>query len=1164
MANDYTAKFKVDISDLKKNITEANKQIKLANATFKAQTSGMEDWTKNADGLASKLKQLDSNLKSQKSILSSYQEQLSRQEKAYKESGERVDELRAKLKSLAENGVDKASEEFKQLESELKYAIKAQENSGKAVEDLRIKVLNQQATIGKTELSIKKYTAAEKELADESKDTAGDVDKLNSEIDASGKKAKAAASKVDTLGKDAEKAGKNAKSGGQGFTVLKGVIANLASTAISSAVSGLKKLSTTLVSSSLSAAEYADEINTLSSKTGMSTEALQSYKYAAELVDVSLDTLTGSMAKNIKSMSNAASGSAKYAAAYKKLGVAVTDTDGNLRDGETVYWEAIDALSGIKNETERDAIAMQLFGKSAQDLNPLIKEGSKGFASLTEEAKNMGAVMSQEQLDKLNDLDDSMQRLKSGASVAKNALGLVLMPTLTKLANEGVTMLGSFTKELLAADGDMTKVGNSITKYVGKFSSKLLSKLPKIAEAGTKIVSTIGSSIIKALPSLTSSATSIITTLVTDITTALPQLVSTGTTILSTILSGITSALPTILSTLIESIPSVVTSLVDFLTQLMTHADEIIVPLLSAIPQILTSLVTSLFSEDNISKLIDGAVSLLTNLANNLDTILVPLINAVPKILKAVVSALTSKENIKKVVEGAKSIIKGIVDSLPDIIKALVEAVPDIIDALFGEEGFFSKDNLQSFVNGAIDIIGYLVDKLPDIIKSLLENLGTIIEKIFGEEGLLSQLNISKLIAGAVDVVAEIVTAIPQIILSLLKAIPSIITSVVSAFSGLVTKFEDMGYDSAAAFARAIIEVLKGLYTALWFVPGTKVGLAALSGVSSWLDETIANNKNNNESEALDTSELQKEVNKLASDAKKDAQNNVEAKEKAQQNTNRQQSLKYKRKGMAVGGIATKATDVTVGEAGAEAIIPLENNTGWIEKVAAKIINYFSTATTASDYVSRTAKTATEQALNSISGWLSKINSNVIAILNKVGGSAVSSASYGGSYDGTYSGSSSGDSSNSKTNQKTGQQSETAKKLAQGAVDKEKTFVGEAVYGLLNLATSATGTDLGKLAKDAATTLRNWIRKPNATVNQLKSAVKGVWSQIKQYPESAGYSWLKDIPNSSLVANLDGWLANQYPRTIQVTQNNYSPTALNRAEIYRDTQHVVSLLKGAM
>lgn len=84
--------------------------------------------------------------------------------------------------------------------------------------------------------------------------------------------------------------------------------------------------------------------------------------------------------------------------AYKTLSVAVTDSNGHLRDAETVYWEAIDALGNVANETERDALAMQIFGKSARDLNPLIAQGSAGIAALTDEARSMGAVMSGEAL----------------------------------------------------------------------------------------------------------------------------------------------------------------------------------------------------------------------------------------------------------------------------------------------------------------------------------------------------------------------------------------------------------------------------------------------------------------------------------------------------------------------------------------------------------------------------------------------------------------------------------------------------------------------------------------------------------------------------------------------------------------------------------------------
>jgi len=159
-------------------------------------------------------------------------------------------------------------------------------------------------------------------------------------------------------------------------------------------------------------------------------EKLQAYSYAADLVDVSLETMTGSMAKNIKSMSNASQGSAKFAEAYDKLGVSVTNTDGTLRDSDTVYWEAIDALGKVSNETERDALAMQLFGKSAQDLNPLIAQGSEGIAALTEEAKRMGAVLSEESIEKLGQFDDSVQRLKQGSLAAKRVMGTVLPPVI--------------------------------------------------------------------------------------------------------------------------------------------------------------------------------------------------------------------------------------------------------------------------------------------------------------------------------------------------------------------------------------------------------------------------------------------------------------------------------------------------------------------------------------------------------------------------------------------------------------------------------------------------------------------------------------------------------------------------------------------------------------
>ena len=213
-----------------------------------------------------------------------------------------------------------------------------------------------------------------------------------------------------------------------------------------------------LVDMTINTAAYADEMLTQSSITGMSVERLQAYSYAADLVDVSLDTLTGSMAKNVKSMSNAADGNKSYAEAYDRLGVSVTNADGTLRDSEDVYWDAIDALGQVSNETERDALAMQLFGKSAQDLNPLIAQGSEGIAALTDEAKRMGAVLSEDTIKQFGTFDDSVQRLKQGSEAAQRVMGTVLLPQLQTLADDGVSLLGDFTSGLAEAGGDFDKI----------------------------------------------------------------------------------------------------------------------------------------------------------------------------------------------------------------------------------------------------------------------------------------------------------------------------------------------------------------------------------------------------------------------------------------------------------------------------------------------------------------------------------------------------------------------------------------------------------------------------------------------------------------------------------------------------------------------------------
>lgn len=243
-----------------------------------------------------------------------------------------------------------------------------------------------------------------------------------------------------------------------------------------------------LISLTIESAAYADEILTQSVVTGLSTEALQEYQYAAELVDVSLDTLTSSQSKMIRSMDAARRGSKEQAKAFDKLGIGVQNADGTLRDAQEVFGDVIDALGAISNETERDAIAMTIFGRSARDLNPLIKAGSDGLRELTQEAHDVGYVMGEEALDALGAVDDQLQRMNRSSEALKNQIAVGMAPAVENLMKKGTDL---FVRLQEAAEGSgILEVFGALLDVVSALEP-LFDVLFGTAEGGVPVLQTL-------------------------------------------------------------------------------------------------------------------------------------------------------------------------------------------------------------------------------------------------------------------------------------------------------------------------------------------------------------------------------------------------------------------------------------------------------------------------------------------------------------------------------------------------------------------------------------------------------------------------------------------------------------------------------------------------
>lgn len=228
----------------------------------------------------------------------------------------------------------------------------------------------------------------------------------------------------------------------------------------------------------VSAGAAADDINTLAKQSGFGTDEIQKWQYAADRMDVSVETIISSARKMKKNM---VSTSKDTIAAWEELGVAVTDSNGELRDSTTVFYEAVDALAKVENETQRDTLAMQLFGKSADEMAGIIDDGGTALKEMGAEAEASGLILSQDALDGANAFNDGLDTLKakaqqaffsSGAALAENLLPMldtlvekmsVALSWIASLDGETLTMIGT----VLLAVAAISPIAGIISKITG-------------------------------------------------------------------------------------------------------------------------------------------------------------------------------------------------------------------------------------------------------------------------------------------------------------------------------------------------------------------------------------------------------------------------------------------------------------------------------------------------------------------------------------------------------------------------------------------------------------------------------------------------------------------------------------------------------------------------
>lgn len=226
------------------------------------------------------------------------------------------------------------------------------------------------------------------------------------------------------------------------MTVAGDIVANLTvnskgwSAGLKDAITPLAAFSTAVLGVTAAAiykfTETGSAIDDMSQRTGVSAETLGGLSYAAKLTDTSLESLQAGLVKQSKFMDAVATGSSSATATLNRLGIGVEDLAGKTADEQFIVFA--DRLSKIESVGERSAAAMEVFGKGAVDLVPLLSQGGEGIQTMIDRAEQLGFIMSSEDVAAAAAFGDSLDELTLAGEMFLVKVVSPLIPLLTDAA----------------------------------------------------------------------------------------------------------------------------------------------------------------------------------------------------------------------------------------------------------------------------------------------------------------------------------------------------------------------------------------------------------------------------------------------------------------------------------------------------------------------------------------------------------------------------------------------------------------------------------------------------------------------------------------------------------------------------------------------------------
>ena len=971
-----TTKFRIDISDLEKNIDEANRQVKHYRAELANASAGMKKGEETADSLSRKIEAQSKIVEVEKAKLQAMKDELAKYEETLAKGEGIVSDLTRKHEDAAK-AFGEDSEEAKKLAKQLADAQAAQERNTKAADDLRTKIVNQDTAVKNAEGQVRNFSDQLNNLQKEEKETGDEADKttngglkafsvaignLASQVitsavkglgnliksvvdtgkafDTSMSKVKAisgaTAEQMDKLSEKAEQMGATTKftateaadalgymamAGWETDDMLGGIdgIMNLAAASGAELATTSDIVTDSLTAFGQSAGEAERLANIMAAAAANSNTNVEmmgeTFKYAASLagsLGYSMEDTaiaTGLMANSgikatqagtsLRSMlTRMSTGSGEAGKAMEALGLRMDDGHGNMKSLMQVMQELRASFGDLKmsqadfsKEQNKLNAALESGEMDEDEYNEALEElvtkayGAEGamkaqYASMLAGKNGLSGFLaivnaSEEDFDKLT---DSIYNSKDAAKSMAETMNDNLEGSLTLLSSAADGFKKAIYDKISAPLNGLVK---QITANIMPALSGIIDGTPgaadKLADGISNLFSNALKSAAKILPRAVGALGAVLGALGDAIVRQAPEATDAAVKLLGQILDGVLGAIPG----MVKGLGRIIKALANGLGEFVPHMAESIV---DAVPELMDAVFEAL------PVIIKALLRLTEKIAEKLPELIVKIAEYLPELVQGVADFLVEQTPV--IIQSVIGIVTGLVQALPGIMQALVDALPGLLKTLTD----FMADNAPMLLQAVLDIVAALVKAAPEIANAIYPMIPQIMDALV--EGIASffpvWLDTAKKMFGM-----------------LADALPGLWESVKSAANDIFQKWKTNIFDRARDAFGEIWDHIKDKVTPVGKKIGDAVGGAFKGAVNAVLDhiEERLNSIPNAINGAIDLLNALPGVSISPMD-----------------------SITLPR--LAKGGIVSKATLAQIGEAGREAVIPLERNKAGLREIA--------------------------------------------------------------------------------------------------------------------------------------------------------------------------------------------------------------------------------------